>query len=342
MYSLFRYTSWYGYSYQQSQVCRLGRLDSRADDGMIYLFFSYISLIPITLVNSKMGKPSRKSLLGGPPQTGPSSSRTVNSSSPVILLLFLPFFSKMESFIRSKYESRRWALDGPPPADPSVLENGHPSEPPPQQQEPMPPPRTTNSTSIRPSATTIRQPQTHQLLSSNYASRSVNPPAIQPAATAQPSPVTAPPPPVNDLFSLDFHAPAPAINNNNPAPEQKKDVKQDILSLFSATSTPQMGNQAAWGGAAFPQQQQQQQMTGMMGMNGTGMWGATSGWTPVVPAQSNVWDGPSTQHQQQSNLFNSTAVWGNSTAAPAPDSFTTTPVVQKKDDVFGDIWGGFK
>src|SRR5882724_10888021 len=29
----------------------------------------------------------------------------------------------MESFIRSKYESRRWALEGPPPRDPSVLEN---------------------------------------------------------------------------------------------------------------------------------------------------------------------------------------------------------------------------
>ena len=32
--------------------------------------------------------------------------------------------SKMESFIRSKYESRRWALEGSPPEDPSTLENG--------------------------------------------------------------------------------------------------------------------------------------------------------------------------------------------------------------------------
>ncbi|KAH9982048.1 hypothetical protein BGW80DRAFT_1261212 [Lactifluus volemus] len=31
---------------------------------------------------------------------------------------------KIESFIRSKYESRRWALDGPPPSDPAVLEGG--------------------------------------------------------------------------------------------------------------------------------------------------------------------------------------------------------------------------
>lgn len=27
----------------------------------------------------------------------------------------------MESFIRSKYESKRWAMEGPPPSDPSVL-----------------------------------------------------------------------------------------------------------------------------------------------------------------------------------------------------------------------------
>ena len=32
--------------------------------------------------------------------------------------------SKMESFIRSKYESRRWAKEGPPPPDPSILESG--------------------------------------------------------------------------------------------------------------------------------------------------------------------------------------------------------------------------
>jgi len=145
--------------------------------------------------------------------------------------------------------------------------------------------------------------------------------------------------------------------NNTQAPEQKKDVKQDILSLFSApppASTPlsaqfaQIGNQTAhWGGAALPQQQQQQQQTtGMMGMNGIGMWGTTSGWTaPVIPAQANVWSSPSAAapQQQQPNPFNSTADWSNFAPTSAmQDSFTITPAAQKKDDVFGDIWGGFK
>jgi len=233
-------------------------------------------------------------------------------------------------------------LDGTPPIDPSVLDNGAASVPPQQHEEATPPSRPTQvqSTSIstRPSPNTVRQPQAHQLLSSNYTNRPTatsNSPAVQP-------PTITPPPahqtPDNDLFSLDFHAPAAPVN---PPQEQKKDVKQDILSLFSApTSTPQYGqmsNQAAhWGGAAPPQQQP---TTGMIGMDGTRMWGATSGWT--APAQANVWGGPpiAAPQQQQSSLFNSTAVWGTTT--PAMPDLSTTSTVQK-DDVFGDIWGGYK
>ncbi|KDR68678.1 hypothetical protein GALMADRAFT_160754 [Galerina marginata CBS 339.88] len=304
---------------------------------------------------------------------------------------------KMESFIRSKYESRRWALDGPPPADPSVLDNDTSSAPLPQASSSQPAPAQpqhrsvsstsqsrpthapTNSFSTRAPAAvpvTTRQPQAHQLLSSNYVNRPVGvvpAPAPPAAAPAAPAVQQHPKAPENDLFSLDFHAPATPANNTMP-PEPKKDVKQDILSLFSAppvsapaasTAFGQFNNQAAyWGGAApqqQPMQQQQQQVpvTGMMGGNGTGMWGATSGWSgaPVMPAQPNVWGSPAAsipqqQQQQPQNLFNTNAVWGAPTvqaaAAPAsaaPDlfgsSFSTQPV-QKKDDVFGDIWGGFK
>ena len=246
-------------------------------------------------------------------------------------------------------------MDGTPPIDPSVLDNGAPSPPPPQQ-EAIPPPRPTHvqSTSIstRPSPITARQPQAHQLLSSNYTNR----PAATPNSPAVQPPTAAPPPvqqtPANDIFTLDFHAPATSVNP--PTQEQKKDVKQDILSLFStplSTSTPQFGqmaNQAAYWGGAAPPPQQQQQTTSMMGMNGTGMWGATSGWAaPVIPAQANVWSSPSiTAPQQQQpnlNLFESTAAWGTTSTSAMPDLFTTpAPAVQKKDDAFGDIWGGYK
>lgn len=238
-------------------------------------------------------------------------------------------------------------MDGTPPIDPSVLDNGTASAPQ-QQQEATPPPRPTHvqSTSIstRPNPNTARQPQAHQLLSSNYTNR----PAATPNSPAVQTPVQQTP--VNDLFTLDFHAPATSVNL--PAQEQKKDVKQNILSLFSTpppASTSQfgqMGNQAAYWGGAAPPPQQQQQTTSMMGMNGSGMWGATSGWAaPVIPAQANVWSSPSvtTPPQQQPNLFESTAAWGTTTSAmPDLSTPTSTPAVQKKDDIFGDIWGGFK
>jgi len=171
--------------------------------------------------------------------------------------------------------------------------------------------------------------------------------------------------PENDLFSLDFHAPA-SVSTNVPSTEPKKDVKQDILSLFSTTPAApaafgQFGGQTAnWGGTG-PQQQpipQQQPVmpTGMMGGNGIGMWGTSSGWTgagagaPSMAPQPNVWNTPAAgiPQQQQGNIFNTNAVWGASSAAvPATsqDLFgpaSTSVQTQKNDDVFGDIWGGFK
>jgi stromal membrane-associated protein len=171
--------------------------------------------------------------------------------------------------------------------------------------------------------------------------------------------------PENDLFTLDFHTPAAPTATS---PEPKKDVKQDILSLFSApvAAAPaapfNQFNQAAHWGGGVPQQQPVQQpqppaMTGMMGSNGPGMWGVSSGWSgaPAIPPQPNVWGAPAqvapSIPQQQMNMFNTNAVWGAPTpaaAAPATGadlfgSFSApTPSVQQKDDAFGDIWGGFK
>jgi len=273
----------------------------------------------------------------------------------------------MESFIRSKYESRRWALDGPPPSDPSGLDSG--SGVPQPASSSQPPPTTTirsthtHSQSISnrvavAAPVTARQPQAHQLLSSNYTSQpAAAPTSIAAAPSPQPS---APKAPDNDLFSLDFHA--PAASSAPTTSEPKKDVKQDILSLFSANPTSSAGQfngqGSLWGGGQQAVQQQQPvPMTGMMGSNGTGMWGTSSGWTGAspAPAQPNVWGtsaGMPLQQQQQTAIFNTNAIWGGSPAAvgnsnPA-DHFGSVPAAtaahpaQKNDDVFGDIWGGFK
>jgi len=298
---------------------------------------------------------------------------------------------KMESFIRSKYESRRWAREGPVPTDPSVLEDG-------AAPEPAVSPTTTAAaafsvpTAQRPTHAsspsvgsargvplTNRQPQPHQLLSTAIAGRT----NVSQATTAQPQPtssVAAPPAApasaANDLFSLDFHNPTPTAFPSAQAP--KKDAKQDILSLFS-TPAPNAANPAAnafgqfasaqptmqqnvwggqqWGATPAAVQPAQAPVTSMVGNNGTSMWGASSGWNAspaTAQPQSNLWGGATTTMQPtqrpsqpaaQPSLFNTNDVWGSSgsTAGGGGDLFgSTLPGMQKKDDVFGDIWGGSK
>ncbi|KAH9891200.1 hypothetical protein C8Q73DRAFT_792634 [Cubamyces lactineus] len=298
---------------------------------------------------------------------------------------------KMESYIRSKYESRRWAREGPPPEDPSVLETDAPPAPAAPPAQPATPVQTAPSMTHTTRASVSARPQqaqTHQLLSASVAASrqaAVAAPTLaapqqqqqQPQAQVQPQ--QQQPNAALDLFSLDFHAPASAAPQAQQE-QPKKDVKSEIMSLFSTAapaSAPagqnafagaglfgaqpaaqnQLGGwggvaaqpQAAWGAPAvagagmFGQQQPQQaapQQTSMMGNAGVGMWGANSGWnapSAAAPAQPNIW-GSSMPAQQQS-LFSTSDVWSTpaaNTAAPAAAS------TQKKDDVFGDLWGGFK
>ncbi|KAE9405334.1 hypothetical protein BT96DRAFT_1064945 [Gymnopus androsaceus JB14] len=158
----------------------------------------------------------------------------------------IPPEHKIDSFIHSKYESRQWALEGPPPTDPSVLSTGVASVPEPPSAPATP-------------------------ASGRSASCSAN------CSSCSPAPAPAP---QNDLFSLDFHAPPIVTTNNHSqstSPEQRKDVKQDILSLFStppAQSAPVMGNgfgqfsgataqtASPWGAAQAPVQAP---VTSMMG-----------------------------------------------------------------------------
>ncbi|KAF9261925.1 ArfGap-domain-containing protein [Marasmius fiardii PR-910] len=279
----------------------------------------------------------------------------------------IPPDHKMESFIRSKYESRRWAMEGPLPVDPSILDSGRepstqPTEPPVSQASPPSPPATTSRQAAPPA--TNRQPQGHQLLSAGLVNQhhpraASNPVQVAPAAVPAQPPSKAP---ENDLFSLDFHTPPSAspVNNGSASQAPKKDAKQDILSLFSAPppqaapamGMAQFGGASPWATAPVATNQMNVQPTSMMGTSGAGMWGASSGWTgPVPQAQSNVWGTQPSPPvaQQQPNLFaSSNDIWGGAAGGGThqPDPFgsfgTSTTTAQKKDDVFGDIWGGFK
>lgn len=252
-------------------------------------------------------------------------------------------------------------MEGPVPTDPSVLDNGAGASngpPPTYEQSPVSPPSRTGTPSRQPAA---RQPQTHQLLSASIMNKPAAAPAQQPAAAP-----SAPAAPANDLFSLDFHAPA---QSQQPATQQQpaKDVKQDIMSLFSTPAStqppPASNNFGQWGApaAAAPAQasswgtpQPQAVATppvSMMGQSGVGMWGASSGWAaPAQPAQSSLWGAPATNTTQPTpDLFASgNDVWGAPASAQAQSSdpfgsfASPTTNNSKKDDAFGDLWGDFK
>lgn len=285
--------------------------------------------------------------------------------------LTLLLYSKMESFIRSKYESRRWALDGPPPSDPSILDD----EATPATQAPEPPlakvsshpTHTVSSSTSSLSRTTVspplttRQPQPHQLLSTAVAADrrgqvSLTAPSIAVPNAAETLPKA--PEPENDLFSLDFHAPPSSFGNpnNTVSSQPRQDVKQDILSLFStkpaapqSNTFGQMQSSASpWESVGVPQAQSQP--TSMMGTSGVGAWGTSSGWNaaaPAPPPQGDLWGNPAPAlptQQKQADLFGND-IWGGSSTAPGGGADlwgANGGGSLKKDDAFGDIWGGFK
>ncbi|RPD59484.1 ArfGap-domain-containing protein [Lentinus tigrinus ALCF2SS1-6] len=303
----------------------------------------------------------------------------------------IPPDHKMESYIRSKYESRRWAREGPPPEDPAVLEADAPAPaavaPPthaaPPAQAPTPSHASRASVS---SLNATRATQPHQLLSTAIAASrtpaaAIPAPQAQQAHVQQPQQQQQPQSAAVDLFSLDFHAPTSSTPQPTQQEQPKKDVKAEIMSLFS-TAAPAQPN--AFGGAgagmfgAAPVQAQNQ-FGGFGGMGGAAAqanpWGAMGGAGGLGQPQQ-----PQQQQQpvpQQTSMMGNAGVgmwgansgWNAAPAAPAQSSLWATPApasqqslfttsdvwsnpaantaptgaaAPKTNDAFGDLWGGFK
>ncbi|WVW85776.1 hypothetical protein I302_107814 [Kwoniella bestiolae CBS 10118] len=212
---------------------------------------------------------------------------------------------KIESFIRSKYESKRWAMDGPPPRDPSTLENGGGSVAPSEPPKPTP-------TSSAPPPAPAAAPKHHPLLSRTAKPApspapapapmvdlfgldeppslappvTTAPPTSQPsAAQAAPAPTAGAQPPAptqtqGSIFDLDFRTPTPSTQTQA---QQPKNAKADIMSLFSSTSPPTTAPTSGGFFNAPPPPAQNQ--------NQYGSW--NGGITSSAPPQ------PSYQHQAQ-------------------------------------------
>ena len=411
---MFRHPPRDGHPHQSHQVHRSRHVDPRTDGGTpaCPLFNLYRRSPPLSLsrngvivVQTPTGKPISK----------PDTSLPTSKSPPLNIPPSYLSYSKMESFIRSKYETRRWAMDGPPPSDPSILDgpaqsasNGDAAAAPlldTGSSQASTPARPTHAPTVslsapRPASPSLQSPstlrqntshsrsQSRQLLSAAVAGRV--PVSSAPSQSQSPQSQQQPPQQKveDDLFSLDFHAP-PTSKPVAPQPPAK-DVKQDILSLFSAAPSSaapaqsiQPSNafgqfasaQSSWdprGGVSLSQthghghtqsQSQGQQQISMIGTNGTGFWGVSSGWNgngAVNATSANIWGSSSTTSTSTStfastnttstfNVMDSTDIWGGSTATATVQANGThglfepqTVPAPKKDDAFGDLWGNFK
>jgi stromal membrane-associated protein len=145
----------------------------------------------------------------------------------------------------------------------------------------------------------------------------------------------------NDLFDLDFRAPATIPATQSPT--ATRDVKKDILSLFSTAPSFPISTAAtqppAWETSGNFQVQQPASSVSMTGSTGIGQWGVNSGWTPQATFfnQSNHWGSPAPQSQANAHNPNTTNVWAS---ADRVASVPPNELSKKQDDVFGDLWGG--
>jgi len=254
----------------------------------------------------------------------------------------IPPDHKVESFIRSKYESRRWALEGSPPEDPTTLQaqnqNQNPTSGANQQTSASIAISSHNQRSVAEDTISGGKPTQpiHALLSSNHSSQPGE--VLHGSQTAiQNKPAEAK---QDDLFSLDFSMPSSAAI---PAPAQSKELKQGILSLYDSNSKipsdthrlEQLSNAGPVGlplrvsGAQHPIQRPDT-ITAF----------ANNPWT-AAPSPGLHGSGISTGLQaslSQSSIWNTDFPLGSgstsSPSAPQPS--------QKKDDIFGDLWAPMK
>ncbi|KAE9965591.1 hypothetical protein EG328_009521 [Venturia inaequalis] len=203
----------------------------------------------------------------------------------------MPSEAKIENFIRTKYESKRWVMDGPMP-DPSTLEVEGDDDVPlnvvqqkvviersASQRQAAPPPGRAG-----PSAITRHAPVV-DLFGDETVSAPARPSTGPPMSKPPPKAEAAPPKatkPADSLLGLDFFGSAPAAPPDRPsstsatssgAANSRPDLKQSILSLYASKPA-----------AAPAPQQQYQASAGQFG-------GVASSQTQSPPAQQSAFGG---------------------------------------------------
>ncbi|KAF2716677.1 ArfGap-domain-containing protein [Polychaeton citri CBS 116435] len=292
----------------------------------------------------------------------------------------VPNEAKIENFIRTKYDSKRWTMDGPIP-DPSTLDDGDDDDVPlnvvrekAQRERAASLRNGGGSAGISAPPSRPKQPMV-DLFGDDMA-----PPPAQAQQPARPNTTDPPigggvgrqPPPVKaaaapprqtkpgeSLLGLDFFGSAqtapparaasasPAGGMVNAAPA-RNDLKQSILSLYASKPAPQPQQQPAanaFGGfqsppLTSPTQQNTQSLGGFNDAFASLSFGQPQ--QPSKPAPFSNLTSPSTSHSRQSSFANKTSsLSGGSFFDPPPAKPSPAPASAQKARAPSNDFGDF-
>ncbi|EMC99712.1 hypothetical protein BAUCODRAFT_63045 [Baudoinia panamericana UAMH 10762] len=281
----------------------------------------------------------------------------------------MPSESKMESFIRTKYDSKRWAMDGPMP-DPSTLDEAGDVQAKDDDDVPLSVVQERarsgsgrNGTLQPPQQPRVR-PQDVDLFGDPGSAPPARPSTTEPAVSrpAPPKAQAAPPrqtKPGESLLGLDFFGgtqSAPPQRPSSTGPNTtgmpgRTDLKQSILSLYaSKPSQPQQpsSNMNAFGGMQSPplaSPSHQQSSTQALGGLGDAFGSLTFTSPPAQSAKPSPFAGLSSPagHSRQPSIPKTNPLSGGSffDAKPAPPPKQATSPPTQQNASFGGDFGDF-
>ncbi|KAI9835935.1 MAG: hypothetical protein M1819_001833 [Sarea resinae] len=198
----------------------------------------------------------------------------------------VPSEAKIENFIRTKYESKRWVMDGGIP-DPSTLDaEGDDDVPLNLVQEKAKLDRSSStraSTSSQPAPRVARPAQNVDLFGDDTAPLPARPNTTEPSLTRPPPNKVPPTPPKpmkqgDSLLGLDLFGPSQSAsparsasatpNPSSSTVPSRPDLKQSILSLYASAPRPppKHTQSGSVSGPTSPPLQQQSQQSGSGGL----------------------------------------------------------------------------
>ncbi|KAL4817529.1 hypothetical protein BDW67DRAFT_159784 [Aspergillus spinulosporus] len=234
----------------------------------------------------------------------------------------VPPEAKIENFIRTKYESKRWVMDGPMP-DPSTLDAGDDDVPLAVVQEKAKIERSASQrvAPARQPAVQHRPQSSIDLFGDDDVAPPVRPSTTEPSIRAPPKQPQAPPKPTrpgDSLLGLDFFGSAQPAVNSRPASVastpaggmSRPDLKQSILSLYSKPQPAAHERTSSFGDLASPPSQS------TSSSNLGGLTDAFSGLSfPTSP--------PAQKPAEKPSPFAGLTSFANSKSAPAAPKVTS-------------------